>query len=68
MAWEFGIEELLVVHNAGNDAACQRCETGKARRNCKTAKELGKGLQFVSHVNKHTRFCFERTTMRASGK
>ena len=31
----------------------------RVRRNCKTAKELGSILQFVSHVYKHTRFCFE---------
>lgn len=68
----------LLARNAGIDSACRRCETGKAldkgsehptvRRNCKTAKELGSVLQFVSHVYKHTKFCFERTTRRASGK
>ena len=40
----------------------------RVRRNCKTAKELGSVLQFVSRVYKHTRFCFERTTRLASGK
>ena len=40
----------------------------RVRRNCKTAKELGSVLQFVSHVYKHTRFCFERTMRLASGK
>ena len=37
----------------------------RVRRNCKTAKELGSVLQFVSHVYKLRRFCFERTTDEA---
>ena len=30
MAWELGMEELLVDRNAGIDSAYRRCETGKA--------------------------------------
>ena len=30
VAWELGMEELLVACNAGIDSACQCCKTGKA--------------------------------------
>ena len=60
------MKELPVAPNAGVDSACRRCETvrpwtsdlsiQRVRRNCKTAKELGSVLQFVTHVYEHTGF------------
>ena len=72
--WHRNLKELLLARNAGIDSVCRRCEISKAldeaseHLKLKTAKELGRVLQFVSHVYKHTGFCFGRTTRRASGK